>query len=889
MARRFFELLLRLYPEKLRRTHGREMWSTFEAHLVEARREGIAAVSALWIREIAGAFRAATIPRVRRRGKAGLLGTLALDLRFTARTLLKSPGFSCIVVATIAVGIGADTAIFSVVNGVLLRPLPYPESDRLVAIIGRFLPESGFDFPEFALSEPEVLDLQDQSEALVDIAAYTTDFDLTLTGGGDAPERVLGASVSHELFRTLGTDPILGRTFTSSEDLPGGPDVVVIGSGLWNRRYGGDPAIVGRTIEVNGTAQQVIGVLPPRVFFPSPDVEVLFPLGIDPNLDRTTRGGHYLYSVARLAPGITFEDARAELSLLMDRWKKDYPDVHTGHFLFLRPLLEEVVGGVRNALWVLMAAVAGLLLVASANVGNLFLARGEERRREMTLRIALGAGRLRLFQQMVTESLLLCLVGGLAGVALAAFGLRALLAIDPDVLPKSRIVTLDAPVLLGSLAVVLVFSIVFAALPTFVSRSSSAENVLREAAKGLSRSRAGTRFRRSLVIAEIASSLALVVSAGLLVKSLSNLLSVDPGFRPQQVLSATLQLPGAKYEDPRKATAFFRELLDEARALPGVQQAASISDLPLGDSAPNNDIRIEGRPEPARGEPKPSGSMLIASDGYFELLGVPLVRGRFFEPTDREGALPVAVVSRTMAESFWPHEDPIGQRFNPLFGEEPLLTIVGVVGDVKYQKLGDAPRAAWYFPLQQSRPIAEWASRSQRILLRVDGDPLSVVAALRELVRDKDPELVVSDIRTMEEVAAHSVRRSRFTATLLTLFATLAVALGASGVFAVIAFSVARRGKELGIRAALGATQTHLVILVAREGFALCAIGVAIGILLSLAATRGLQSLLFGVSATDPMTFAAVALAVSAIASAASYLPARRVTRIDPVETLQTE
>jgi len=811
--------------------------------------------------------------------------TLLRDTRFTLRSLFKRPGFSLILILTLAIGIGANTAMFSVVHGALLRPLPYSESDELVAIWSRFLPESGFDFESFPVAPPEFFDYRDAAATLEDVAAYFS-FGATITGGGGEPERLRAVAASANLFGLLGVDAAIGRTFVAEEDASQGPSVAVLGHSLWQRRYGGDPDIVGRTIVLNGRSAEIVGVMPPRFAFPGSEIAVYVPLAIDPAVD-TNRRAHYLAVLGRLADGVTVQRAEAEMRTLMEGWQRDFPDIHTGHFLIMRPLLDQMVGDARPALLVLLAAVAFVLLVVCANVANLLLVRGEGRRREMALRVALGAGRHRILQQLLTEGALIAAIGGGLGLLVAAFGVDLILSLQAGVIPRADRIGLAGEVFIFAAAITFLTAVIFGLVPALHARSSNLGAALRESDRTGTARASRLAFRRSLVITQVAVSLVLVVAAALLIASFARLQRVDPGFRPEGVLVAQVSLPLGDYPEAEQVVAFYTMLRQHLEALPGVISASAISSLPLQGTPGNNDFEIEDLPPPPPGSPAHSGYRIFALPGLARAMGIEVIEGRFFEETDRADALPVVVVNRALARTFWPGASAIGKRIR--LGVQPWLTIVGVVDDVKFAGLDAESRPAWYVPQYQAPTSIGFAPRTMTLTLRTAGDPVDLAASLRRTLWDLDPNLPIVGLRALEDVVAGSIARPRFTMTLMILFAGVAIFLGAVGIYGVVGYVVARRTHEIGIRMALGAEPRRVAARVLGEGVLLAGVGVAIGIVVAMVGTRLLSALLFGVSPTDAAAFISAAGLLVGVALIAAWVPARRATRVDPAIALREE
>ena len=582
------------------------------------------------------------------------------DVRYAVRVLKRQPGFALFVILTLGIGVGANTAVFSVVNGVLLKPLPYPESDRLVSVIGRFDPESGFNFPEFPLSEPEFLDYRTESKALEDVAAYARR-SINVGGAGAEPERVVSAAASANLFTVLRVNPIIGRGFAPGDDTRDAPATAVLSYGYWRSRFGGDPGVLGRAVPMNGVATTIIGVMPDGFAYPGTTTRIWVPLRIDPG-NPGGRKSHSIRAIGRVAPTASVESARAEIRTLMEGWKVRFPDTHTGHYLFIRPLLDTVAGAVRPALLLLLGATAFVLLIVCANVANVVMARGEVRLREMAIRGALGAQRARLVRLSLVESAVLGVAGGALGVALAYAGVRALLAIDPTSIPRASEVTIDGRMLLFAASVSLMSVVLFGLIPALRGAATDLQSTLREGSLSTSGSTTRLWVRRSLVAVEVALAVVLVVGAGLMIRSINRLFTVDPGFRAEGLAMTAVSLPSSDYREPERVLDFYTRLLERVRSLPGVTAAAATSGVPLWSDTGVWDFDIDGRPAPAAGEMAWNAGVTIVTPGFFETLGMRLVRGRFFSEADGPGAMSVTAINETMAARFFPGEDPIGKR-----------------------------------------------------------------------------------------------------------------------------------------------------------------------------------------------------------------------------------
>ncbi|HEX8187723.1 MAG TPA: ABC transporter permease [Pyrinomonadaceae bacterium] len=805
--------------------------------------------------------------------------TLLQDVRYAARTLSKSPGFTLVAVLALALGIGANTAIFSVVKAVLLSPLPYPDSERLV-----WVRESnpGAEIPDEPASAPNYNDWRTQAGSFEALAAYN-DAALTLTGENAEPERVPAAVVSANFFQALGVAPALGRGFTPEEETAGRNRVAVISHGLWRRRFGASPKALGQTLTIAGNPYTVVGVTPPD--FKTPVIEkqpqVWVPVVF--NLAETARRSDYLSVIGRLKAGATAEQARAELSGVAARLAEQYPASNAGWGVTVAPLHEKVVGDVRSALWVLMGVVGFLLLISCANVANLLLARAAARRQEFAVRSALGARRGRIVRQFLTESVLLSLAGGALGLLLAAWGVELLVALSGGDIPRLDEAGLDARVLGFTFAVSLATGLFFGLLPALsASKADLAESLKEGGGRGPTAGRGSRRLRDSLVVAEIAVAVVMLAGAGLMIRSFLRIQAVDPGFRPENILTLDLALPRAKYKENSQVTAFYDQLTARAAALPGVERAALVDALPLNGGSILSFV-IEGRPE-LPPEKVQDAEFIEVSPDFFDVMGIRLVRGERFTERDREGAPVAALVSETMARRYWPGEDPVGKRVNLGNPERsPWMTVVGVVSDVRRGGLDKEPYPQLY------APVAQLPTRGVTLVARTSGDPLAVVPAVRRELAALDRDLPLYNVRTMEQVLSDSISRRRFQMLLLAAFAGVGLLLAAVGIYGVISYSVAQRRHELGVRMALGARAADILKLVVGQGLGLTLAGVGLGLLGAFALTRVMSSLLYGVSATDPLTFACVSLALLGVALLACLVPARRATKVDPMIALRYE
>ena len=804
------------------------------------------------------------------------------DVRIAFRALARRPALSIAAALTLALGIGATTAIFSVVNAVILRPLPFPQPDRLVML---WEENPDFGWYQQSAAAANVLDWRERVRAFQDVAAYAQfEEEATLTGEGE-PRMLSAALVTGNFFDVLGVRALRGRTLVDDETWSTADRVVVLSHPAWRTHLGGDSAIVGRTIQVDGLPTRVAGVMPPGFAFPFESVDVWLPVHWNPQAMTfaSFRRAHWLHAIARLEPGVTVAQANAELQQVAARLMEEYPATNTRMGAGLTPLHEFLVGNTRTPLLVLLGAVTILLLIACVNVGNLMLAAAAGRERESALRLVLGAGRLRLARQALTESLVLAAVGGAAGLALGWLGTGALAALQPDGLLRVRDVPMDGRVLLFVVAVTTMCGLLFGVAPTLWSGRRVPAEALREGGRTGSDGRRVRRWGSTLVVAEVGLALVLTVGAGLLVRSYWTLQNVDPGFDARGVLTASLVLPGARYDTGEKLDAFWEELVRRARALPGVQHAAVVRQLPLSAPSWSSQFTAQGWP------PDRHGVEVVhreVSPGYFATMRVPIVRGRDFTEADRAGAQPVVIVNEALVRAHFPNEDPIGQviAFDRVADSTSFWrTIVGVVGSERQGALAAEPRQEIFAPVIQDR------TRGMALVLRTSGDPASLAPGVRRVVAELDPLLAFTTIRPMREVRAQALARDRFFMTLLLTFAGVGLVLALIGVYGVLAQLVSARRREIGIRVALGAQPAQLRWSVVRRGLALTAAGILIGGVAALVSTRALGSLLYEVAPADPATFAAVAFLLVITSTLAAWQPARRASNADPVEVLRNE
>jgi putative ABC transport system permease protein len=816
---------------------------------------------------------------------------LLQDLRFAARLLVRSPGLSLVIVLTLALGIGANAAIFSVVNGVLLSPLPYRQPDRIMSIYSQF-PGLGFD--RFWVSPPEFIEFRERATRFDSVGAYRA-VPVNLEGQ-DQPVRVQAAFASASLFTVLGVAPELGRVYTPQEDMPSAEKLIVLSDGLWRRAFGGDPGIAGRRVKVGGQERTVLGVMPPGFDIAGEHVEAWLPLALDP-ANPGGRGSHFLYLVGRLRSGATLAQARSELQGLLVRWKQEMPKDHTPdperHRLVILPLLDDLVGDVRPKVLILAFAVGLVLLIACLNVANLLLARAESRQREIAIRTALGAPRRRLIRQFLTESVLLSVFGGVFGLLLAVAGVRAIVALNADSIPRVESIGVDARVAGFTLALSLVTGLLFGLAPALHARGASFFTVLREGAQRGTAGRVSQWFRRGLVVAEIALASLLVIGAGLLLKSFWVLQQVNPGFDPQNVLSMELSLPRATYPEDHQVVDFYRKLTAQAASLPGVESVAAVSGLPPKREVNANDTEFESIKPTKEGPPQNVDYWQFVSRDYFKTMRIRLVAGRTFSPGDDRGTPGVVVINQTMAKVFWPTRSPLGDRVRAPSGPggppSPWLTIVGIVADVKQGGLDQKTGTELYFLQDQAEEAAGGAARTMYLVARTRSNPMSQAAAVRAAIRGLDPSLPVAEVRSMDKVLFDSVGRPRFLMVLVMLFAAVALVLAAVGTYGVLSYAVEQRTREIGVRMALGAQVGEVLGMILAQGALLAGLGLFLGVVGAVALRSVLASLLFGVTPTDPLIFAAVVALLALVSFLACLLPAQRAARVDPLVALRSE
>ncbi len=813
------------------------------------------------------------------------------DLRHGTRMLRRSPGFAAIAIVTIALGIGATSAIFSVINAVALKPLAYPAPDRLVFITSQFT-KMGFD--KFWISPPEYFELRQQAKSYRDIAAYYTS--AVNVSEGTRPERVNALFVTANMFDVLGVRPRVGAPFTTEQDRPNSEPVVVLGDGLWRRSFGADPTIVGKQVEIQGRKRTVVGIAPPGLDLHDTHADAWMPIGLDPS-DRQGRGSHYLYLVGRLAPDVTFARASSEMTSLLRRWGTLAPGMHTPndstHRFQIAPLRDEVIGNVAQALWILQGAVVLVLLIACANVANLLLVRAEGRHKEFAIRTALGAGRGRILRQFMAEGFVLTAIGAVLGLALARIGLTALLSSNPNSIPRSAEIGIDPRVLLFTTVIAVFTAMIFGLAPLLHLGANAVAAAIKEGGTRSTASQTRHRVRRGLVAAEIALAVMLVVGAGLLLRSFHNLTTVDAGFDARNETTFGLFLPNAVYPQSTRRAQFATELLDKLRAIPGVQNAAAMTGLPPDRRVNANDTDLENV---AQGPGLPIQNLdyyNAASVTYFETMKIPIVKGRGFNAGD-VGGPGVAIINEATAKRFYQDVDPIGHRLRPsaptvVPDTFPWFTIVGVAKDVKQGGLDQKIGTEVYFNIEQGPRINDYAPTALNFVVRSSRGADALSPAIQSAVRSLDPGLPIVELRSMEGVFGDSVSRQRFLSLLLGIFASVALALAAIGTYGVLSYLVTERQREIGIRVALGASAGGIVRLVLRQGMSITVIGIVAGVIGALGLARLTQSLLFGVSPTDFGTYATVGMMILAIALLACLVPARRAMRVDPLVAIRDE
>ena len=800
------------------------------------------------------------------------------DIRYAMRNLIKRPAFTIIATITLALGIGANSAIFSAVYSLLFKPLPFPEVDRVITIWDK-QPSQGYTHNEVAMAN--YLDWRAQNHSFDQLALYRW-WNVNLTGN-DTPERIQGFLITANYTDVTGIKPMIGRAFTAEENQPGKGDVAIIANSLWQRRFGADPNVVGKTITVNGVPLTIVGVMPNSLSYPVPG-EIYAPLTIAPEL-ASNRQSHEFYVVGRLKPGVTVKSAQADIDNITARLQQQYPETNTGLGATVFPIVADTVRKYDTGIWVAMGAVAFVLLIACANVANLMLARATGRHREIALRAALGATRWRIVRQLLTESVIVALLGGVLGLLIAVWGVEALRAANPGdaakFAPGWNQLGINFPVLAFTIGLSVLSGLVFGLAPALQISKPNLNESLKEGSRQSSGRSHG--LRSSLVVFEVALSLVLLVCAGLFFRSFLTLFKTDPGFNPDHVLTMNLMLPHAKYNEQAKGAAFYKELVQRVKATPGVESAAAVNFLPLGGSNASDAYLVEGAPKPPPGQEN-DGRYRVCTPDYFKTMRIPIVKGRAFTEQDKAGATPVVIVNETLARKHWPGEDAIGKRirFDYPLDKAPWMEIVGISKDVRHELTLEVTPELYL-------PHAQDSWNSMVLVARTSVDPASLAGAIRRHVWAIDKDQPVFDVRTMEEVRAISVGLQAFTSTMTAVFAAVALLLASIGIYGVMAFVVTQRTQEIGIRMALGARSVDVLRLVLSNGMKLALIGLLIGLAVAWGVTRFFAKLLFGVQPTDLLTFGVVSACLLAAAFLACYVPARRATKVDPLEALRYE
>jgi putative ABC transport system permease protein len=873
------------FRRRIERELEDEIRSHLEMQIEDNRRQGMSPDDAQFaaLRKFGGVEQVKEVYRDRR--GLPVVETTLQDLRYGLRMLLKHKGFTVVAVLTLALGIGANTVIFSVVNTVLLRPLPLPEPERLMTF-WHSAPAKGL--PEVNLNDPLFAFYRDRSLMFEKLAAYEIARSV-LTGTGEA-ELLIGARVSFGYFETLGQAPLHGRTFLPQEDAPGQTDVVILSHGLWQRRFGGELKIVGQTIQLNNSPRVVVGIMPPGFDFPHPaersDLSDHMQFWVPKGLNVQNLNSWNLSAIGRLKPGVTAAAAQREIAALWEDFARQY-DAQLGSIMTLgagastvmMPLERRIAREVRAPLLVLLGAVVFVLLIACANLANLLLARAASRSREFAVRQCLGASGLRIARQLLTESLLLALVGAAVGLLLAAWNVNALRGLSAAQIPRLELIQLDWTILLFALAVTLLTGVLCGLAPALRSARVNLQEAIKEGARG-SASGSNRRLNYAFVISQLALSLVLLIGAALLLQSFKNLLAVNPGFRPENVLTGQMLLPESRYPANAQVKSFYEQLLDRVRGMPGVQAAELCQVVPFSGGGGGAPFTVEGH-EPRSGEPAKVSWWRSVTPGYFAAMGMPVLKGRPFQPADTETSPPVAIVDEKLARTYWPGEDPIGKRIR--IGNGSWMTVVGVVPSVKNRSLNEDTNPYVY------QPYAQWVRRETSLVIRTTNDPAALAPAVRQQIASLDPELPFFKVTTIEQAMARTLITRRLTNLLLSGFALTALLLALIGIYGVMSLNVGSRTNEFGIRLALGARAADVLWLVVGQGLRLALLGVALGLGGAFGLTRLLESLLFGVKATDPLIFAGVAVVLSLAAMLACWIPARRATKVDPMVAIRSE
>ncbi|HEX2268653.1 MAG TPA: ABC transporter permease [Pyrinomonadaceae bacterium] len=802
------------------------------------------------------------------------MDTLIRDLRYGFRSLLKRPGFTAIALVALALGIGANTAIFSLVNAVVLQPLPYSDPDRLVWVWGNIRDRGN----RASVAPQDFLDFRAQNKTFEQFAAsFSGPVPVNMTGNGD-PERLSASAVTGNFFETFGVTPALGRGFSLDNERPGNDQVVILSHALWQKRFAGNPQILNRRITLDGKSFEVIGVMPKDVVFPQA-AELWVPINFEAAPEMKSRRAHFLRPLGRLKPGVTLAQAQADTDVIAAQLEQQFPDSNTGWSLRLESLHERLVGSSRTTLYILLGAVGFVLLIACTNVANLLLVRATARQKEIALRSALGASRGQVARLLVTESLLLALLGGVLGALLAAWGIDLLVTLSETSIPATAKVKIDATVLAFTLLISLLTGLLFGIAPALRTMKLNLTDALKDGGRISGEGSLRNRMRSGLVVFESAVAVVLLIGAGLLVRSFIALESTNPGFEASNVLTVRVDLARAKYNTLEKASGFFQELETRIGAMPGVETVGMVTELPLSGQLNDTPFTVEGRPSVATNE-EFNADWRRVNQNYFQAMRIPLLRGRNFTEQEVRQGDKVLVVSQQLVDTVFPNEEPLGKRLLTVVDDKPY-EIIGVVGDIHHRSLEFQPYAALYMPTRQTGGMS--------VVIRTESDPLSLVPAIREQVKAIDPDQPIAAIRTMDEWIDSSVAGPRYRTTLFGMFAVLAMILAATGIYGVMSYSVAQRTHEIGVRMALGARRFDVLRLVVRQGMMLVLIGLGVGLAGAFALTRVMSSLLFGVTAKDPLTFVAVAGLLSVVALLACYIPARRATKVEPLEALRYE
>jgi putative ABC transport system permease protein len=802
------------------------------------------------------------------------MDTLFQDIRYGIRGFFKRPGFTAVALIALALGIGANTAIFSLVNAVLLRPLPFPESERLIWVFGNI--RNGGNTASVAPGD--FLDFRSQNTTFEQFAAsFTFPVPVNLTGSGE-PERLSATAVTGNYFQTFGVVPFMGRSFQLENEKPELSQVAVLSYALWQNRFGGDQAIVGKKVTLDAKGFEVIGVMPRDFTFPA-TAQLWVPINFDAGPQMKQRKAHFLRPIGRLKPGVTLAQALADTDVIARRMEELYPATNTGWSLRLVQLQEQLVGKIRPTLFILFGAVGFVLLIACANVANLLLVRAAAREKEIALRTALGAGRLRIVRQMITESVVLALMGGALGVLLAVWGVELLVKLSAGSIPSTAQVNIDLRVLAFTLGLSVLTGILFGLVPALRTSKLNLSESLKEGGRSAGEGAPRNRTRSVLVVIESAVAVVLLIGAGLLIRSFIQLQQTNPGFDAHNVLTMRVDLPREKYPKSDQTGNFFTQLESRVAGLPGVERVGLITELPLTDQRNDAPFYIEGRP-PASPDQRFGTDFRFINEEYFSSLRIPLLRGRNFTEQEARQSARVVVISDLLARNYFPNEEPLGKRLVPAFDEKPF-EIIGIVGDIRHRAMERDPYPAMYLPSIQASGM--------NLVIRTQGDPASLTALVRKEVQAIDPDQPLAAVRTMGELVDRSVADARYRTALLGLLALVALVLASTGIYGVMSYLVAQRTHEIGVRMALGARRSDVLKLVVRQGMTLVVIGVALGLAGAIALTRVMASLLFGVTAKDPMTFTVVGLLLATVALVACYIPARRATKVDPLVALRYE